>query len=219
MAFLTPTFVQWLMIGMGAGWIVTYLLIVYRSFKDQYCGMPFPALALNISWEFLYGFVFTEAKPDGLIRFYQAWFLLDVLILIAYLLYGRKEWKPHKSKSFFYGYIILLISVSFLLLYTFEKEMGEMAITYSAFLMNIVISALFIYMLKERKSISGQSTGIAFFKLAGSLCATIYLFNGFGLLLQLMGIIAFVLDVIYLLLLATAYKKEGRSLFTRKQIA
>lgn len=219
MAFLTPTFVQWLMIGMGAGWIITYLLIVYRSFKDQYCGMPFPALALNISWEFLYGFVFTEAKPDGLIRFYQAWFFLDVLILIAYLLYGRKEWKPHKRKSFFYVYIILLITLSFLLLSAFEKAMGVMAITYSAFLMNIVISALFIHMLKLRKSIAGQSTGIALFKLAGSLCATIYLFNGFGLMLQLMGVIAFVLDIVYLLQLAVAYKKEGRSFLTRKILA
>lgn len=219
MAFLTPTFVQWLMIGMGAGWIVTYMLIVYRSFKDQYCGMPFPALALNISWEFLYGFVFTEAKPDGLIRFYQAWFLLDVLILIAYLLYGRKEWKPQKRESFFYGYIMLLICLSLLLLSAFEKALGVMAITYSAFLMNIVISALFIYMLKQRKSIAGQSTGIALFKLAGSLCATIYLFNGFGLLLQVMGIIAFVLDVIYLFQLAAVFKKEGRSFLTRKIIA
>ena len=106
-----------------------------------------------------------------------------------------------------------------MLLSVFEKAIGVMTITYSAFLMNIVISALFIYMLKEIKSISGQSTGIAFFKLAVSLCATIYLFNGFSLLLEIMGIIAFVLDVIYLLLLATAYKKEGRSHFTRKQTA
>ena len=94
-----------------------------------------------------------------------------------------------------------------------------MSITYTAFLMNIVISALFILMLKKRKSIAGQSTGIAFFKLAGSLCATIYLFNDFGWFLQVTGVVAFVLDVIYLLQLAAAYKKEGRSLLTRKIIA
>ena len=219
MAFLNLTFYQWLMVGMGAGWIVTYLLIVFRSFKDQYCGMPFPALALNISWEFLYGFVFTESQPFNLIRFYQAWFLLDVLILISYILYGRKEWKLFKSNKMFYGYILLLIGISMLLLSVLEKAIGVMAITYSAFLMNIVISALFIYMLKQRKNIAGQSTGIALFKLAGSVCATIYLLKGFGLLLQLMGVIAFILDVIYMIQLAAAYKKEGRSLLTRKIMA
>ena len=106
-----------------------------------------------------------------------------------------------------------------LLLSVLEKAIGVMAITYSAFLMNIVISALFIYMLKQRKNIAGQSTGIALFKLAGSVYATIYLLKGFGLLLQLMGVIAFILDVIYMIQLAAAYKKEGRSLLTRKIMA
>ena len=31
-------------------WTIVYLAIIYRSFQDKVCGMPFFALALNLTW-------------------------------------------------------------------------------------------------------------------------------------------------------------------------
>ncbi len=52
----------------GLCWTLVYLLIIYRSIKDKTYGMPFWALAFNISWEFIFSVVFASTprpSPEG----------------------------------------------------------------------------------------------------------------------------------------------------------
>ncbi|MHC5853839.1 transmembrane-type terpene cyclase [Nostoc sp.] len=43
----------YLMLGSGAFWILTYILLIQRGFKDQTYGMALVALCANLSWEFI----------------------------------------------------------------------------------------------------------------------------------------------------------------------
>lgn len=212
----SKTAVILLLLGMAFGWLASYVLIIYRSIKDKTYGMPFIALAFNICWELLYGFILIPSKAGLQTQVNRLWFLLDVFILTCYFLYGKKEWKNVGLQNYFLPFSLFTIASAGFILYYYDKATGPIAITNSAFIMSILISALYIGMLLKRKSISGQSFGIAFWKCIGTLCATIFLFQGFSIFLQLLGFLCFILDIIYLLMIITFYKKENRSLLSRK---
>jgi hypothetical protein len=213
-----PGYINWLLlITGGICWLITYLLIIYRSFKDKSYGMPFTGLALNISWEFLYGFAVVPVTAGLQTWVNRCWFILDVFIVIAYLRYGRNEWNEKADKRLFIPHFIFSVTAAFLLLYFFEQDFEKQAITYSAFLMNLLFSGLYIQMFFARKSLKGQSFGIAVFKMIGTGMNTLYLLNGFTIFLQLTGLLCLVLDAVYLLLLVQQYQQENRNLFTRKR--
>lgn len=204
--------------GMGLCWTITYILIIYRSFKDKTCGMPLIALAFNMSWEFIYSFVFAPAHFTFQRMINITWFLFDVFIFVAYLFYSQKEWKASEYKAWYWPNLIFTLTASYLMLYYFHLDFGKGAITYSGYLDNVLMSALFISMFLKRNSLDGQSVGIAFFKMMGTLFATIILFNGFNHFLRLLGLICFVLDLGYLVLLLNYYKANRLNYITRKSL-
>jgi len=77
---------------------------------------------------------------------------------------------------------------------------------YAAFIQNLMMSVLFIHMLVNRKSREGQSVGIAFFKMIGTLAPTI-IFGVKSPFVLFLGSSCFVFDLIYLILLARIPKK------------
>lgn len=81
------------------------------------------------------------------------------------------------------------------------------------------MSALFIDRLFKQQELAGQSFGIALFKMLGTLAATLVLLTGYSTFLQLTGLVCFLLDVLYIVLLYRLYQQEQISFFTRKKRA
>jgi hypothetical protein len=52
----------------GIFWILTYVFIISKGFKDKTFGMPLIALCANISWEFIFSFVFPYGPPQSYIN-------------------------------------------------------------------------------------------------------------------------------------------------------
>ena len=177
--------------------------------------MPAIALAFNMFWEFLYSFVFLNEGQQIQIWINRVWFLFDVVIFISFIMYGAKSWQKG-NRRFFVPYVLFILIAAFSLLYLMQLDFGEKAITYSAFLSNLLMSALFIDLLLKQENLKGQSFGIAFFKMTGTLAATIVLFQRYGNFLQFLGVLCFVLDIIYLVMIIDQYKKENLQLFTRR---
>ncbi|WP_156510101.1 hypothetical protein [Paenibacillus macquariensis] len=73
---------------------------------------------------------------------------------------------------------------------------------YSAFGINLVMSIFFIKMLLT-KELQGQSISIAFFKMIGTLCASILSYSFFpqSVLLTILYILIFIVDAVYILLI------------------
>ena len=119
-------FPKWFKISLlalnGIGWMVAYFLIIFRSYKDKTYGMPFVALAFNISWEFLYSFVFIAPQLNLQTAINRFWFAADVIILVFYFVYGKKDWKYSQSKSLFYPYSLFVLVSAAGLLYFFEMD-------------------------------------------------------------------------------------------------
>lgn len=190
----------------GLSWTIVYILIIIRSFRDKTYGMPFWALAFNFGWEFIFSFVLI---PDtvglqGIIN--RIWLFFDAIILIAYFLYGKKEWPQRINKHLFYPYSIFGLITGYLFVYLMSVELDHSQGMYAAFVQNLMMSLLFIAMLNNRKSREGQSVGIALFKMTGTLAPTI-LYGVKSRFVLFLGTACFIVDLIYLLLLLTVYKR------------
>ncbi|MGB7539388.1 MAG: hypothetical protein WBM17_12690 [Anaerolineales bacterium] len=165
---------QWFGIASGAFWLITYLLLVKRGYQDKACGMPMAALCLNISWEFIFSFIYPHGGIQRAINI--AWFILDSILVVQYLRFESARRPAGHSAAFFYGAFLSILVVSFLVILLVTREFDNYAGYYTAFGQNLLMSILFIRLLLDRKDLAGQSLYIGLAKLLGSLCASVLVF-------------------------------------------
>lgn len=197
-----------LQLGTGLFWIITYILIIKRGFQDKKYGMPMVAICANISWEFIFLFIYPPDDPQRLIT--SIWFVLDIIILIQFLIFGRQEFKKFISARFFYLSFFLTLGVSFLIIIAMTLEFHDVEGKYAAFAQNLMMSGLFISLLLNRGNSSGQSIYIAVFKMLGTLLASIAFFLYFRTyLITILSIATLIFDLIYIVLLWKLNKKRA----------
>ncbi|WP_138753106.1 hypothetical protein [Paenibacillus sinopodophylli] len=185
-----------LLFGVAFFWTITYVLVIYRGFKDQFCGMPLACICANITWEFLLTFIMPFHPLQQIVTL--IWFLLDCIILFQFLYYSRTSY----AKSTVRAGVFALLIIAFLLHYGMAVEFHDHMAIYSAFGINLMMSVLFIQMLLA-KGHQGQSLSIAYFKMIGTLCASIvcYFLQPQSVLLMIMYVLIFVLDIVYIALM------------------
>ncbi len=187
----------------GLFWSITYILIIRRGFKDRTYGMPLAALCANISWEAIFSFVYPVSPPQLYINY--IWFLLDVLIVMQFLYYGKTEF-PALSFRKFYAMFLLSLTTAFGLVLFITRDFKDWQGAYAAFGQNLMMSVLFIVMLYSRNNLRGQSIYIALFKMFGTGIASVafYLYQPISLgsvLLPFLYVSIFIYDIIYIILI------------------
>jgi hypothetical protein len=188
-----------LMLGCGAFWTLTYVLIIRRGFIDETYGMPLVALCANISWEFIFSFPYPHGPVQHPVDL--VWFSLDLIILFQLLRYGPREFAD-LTKREFYAMFGLALATSFCAILSVTHEFEDWDGAYSAFGQNLLMSALFVAMLRTRGSPRGQSVAIAIFKMLGSGLASIafYLYSPLSagsVLLPFLYLATLAFDLIY----------------------
>jgi hypothetical protein len=188
-----------IMVGSGVLWTLAYLLIIRRGFLDRTYGMPLVALCANLSWEFIFSFVYPHDLPQRAVN--VVWFSFDLVILLQLLLYGPREFADLPRRAF-YAVLALALATSFGVVLAVTYEFDDFDGVYSAFGQNLMMSVLFIAMLRSRGSLRGQSVGIALSKLGGTaLAAFAFYFHNpdyaGSVLLPLLYVTTLVFDGIY----------------------
>ena len=206
-------FTEIMMLG-GLFWSATYILIIRRGFKDKTFGMPMAALCANISWEIIFAFFSPHDAPQLYVNY--IWFSLDVVIVIQFLKYGKKEF-PNISRWQFFAIFALGISIAIPMILAVNYQLEDNVGAYAAFGQNLMMSVLFVTMLINRKGIEGQSFYIALFKMIGTGLSSIafYLYRPIAqdsILLQFLFIAIFVFDLIYTVGIYRKYKNNENPL-------
>jgi len=206
-------FTEIMMLG-GLFWSATYILIIRRGFKDKTFGMPMAALCANISWEMIFAFFSPHDAPQLYVNY--IWFSLDVVIVIQFLKYGKKEF-PNISRWQFFAIFALGISIAIPMILAVNYQLEDNVGAYAAFGQNLMMSILFVTMLINRKGIEGQSFYIALFKMIGTGLSSIafYLYRPIAqdsILLQFLFIAIFVFDLIYTVGIYRKYKNNENPL-------
>lgn len=220
----------WLLVtalGSGVFWLLAYILIIYRGFKDKSYGMPVVALIGNIAWEFIFGVgiesgcpVTWASCPSAVIQARNfIWLLFDFAILYTVLKFGRQYFTSFLQR-FFVPIVLGSIVVAGLLIYSIVQEFwipnswnvvvnGQVpeflplkiqgGSYYTGFGLNAMMSVLFVFMMYRRQSVAGQSVYIALSKWLGSLAAYGFMLaDGVqGPVVNLLYAIVFVFDLYY----------------------
>lgn len=191
-------FTEIMMFG-GLFWSATYILIIKRGFKDKTFGMPMAALCANIAWEAIFAFYSPHDAPQLYVNY--IWFSLDVIIVIQFLKYGKKEF-PNIPKWQFVSAFVLGISIAVPMILGIGHEFEDNNGVYAAFGQNLMMSILFVTMLINRKGIDGQSFYIALFKMIGTGLSSLAFFTykpiaQDSILLQFLFVSIFIFDLIY----------------------
>ena len=175
-----------LQLSCGIFWIMAYIIIIYKSFKDKTCGMPFFALALNLAWEFTFSFIY---PPENLLMariMFILWLILDLIILYTFFKYGYKNLKYKniisKKGLYIFSILAILFSIIFVILFVNDisilyKSSIVQSSGFIANLQNLIMSILFVNMILNRGNILGQSIFIALFKWIGTLAIAILKFS------------------------------------------
>lgn len=165
---------------------MTYIIIIYKSFKDKICGMPLFALALNLAWEFTFSFIY---PPENLLMariMFILWLILDLIILYTFFKYGYENLKYKnlitKKELNIFAILDILFSIIFIILFVndisilYENSIVQ-ASGFIANLQNLIMSILFVNMILNRGNTLGQSIFIAIFKWIGTLAIAILKFS------------------------------------------
>ena len=216
---MPPTLATVLTLISGISWTIVYIDMINRGFKDKTYCMPLFALAFNIAWEFMFGFL--VIKGISLQRVVNiVWFLFDAVIVYTYFKYGRKDF-PRDKERFFIPWSLTAFAVAFLVIYFTHYEFEDFwGARYSAFAQNLMMSVLFIGMLVRRNNLEGQSMYIALFKWLGTLAPTVqmYIQTGSNLIL-ILGLGCFLYDVIYIGMLYQKFLALKTNPFTRQPLS
>lgn len=208
-----------LMLGSGLFWTVTYVLIIQRSWRDRSYGMPLAALCANISWEFIFAFIFPPTLIQHIVDI--VWFGLDTVIFALTLRYGPREF-PSLSPRTFYGMFLITLITSFCAVLFTCLEFNNSGV-YAAFAQNLMMSILFIVMLFRRRSLRGQSLSIAVCKCVGTAFASLafYLYSApwhHSVLLLFLYIATFIYDLLYVSMILVQ-QRSGIQLFQKSAVA
>lgn len=78
-------------LGMGIGWVINYVGMVYKSFKDQTYGMAIMPLCCNIAWEVVYGVIY-PSKSLVEQSVFLAGLTLNFGVMYAAIKFAPNEW-------------------------------------------------------------------------------------------------------------------------------
>lgn len=201
----------------GVCWVVVYIECILIGLKKHTYAIPFWAIAFNFAWE-LYNTVlgYRQDGPGLQVIINAAWTLFDCGILYTYFRYGKKHFPANLRSYWFVPWSLLGLFSAFMLEMAFIVEFGLHAGSqYAAFLQNLLMSVLFIVMIVQRGSSTGQNMIIAINKWLGTLAATVMFgmlggegFNGSSFLILITGGLCCLFDLIYINMLALAINKE-----------
>jgi hypothetical protein len=209
-----------LVIILGEGlWIITYILIIRKAFRDRTYGLPITAITLNFTWEILYALICRHSCwVVRLLRY--SWVILDSVIVWQLFRFGRKEQSISDLYRYFYGGVLLTFIMAATGNWTFRGAFDDEDGVLAAYMINFIMSILFVSLFYSRKDGHGLSYGAAWTKMIGTgilaLATTvglIPLLSSSLAFFQFLSVGIFLFDVVYILLMHRLKKLASATAF------
>jgi hypothetical protein len=199
------------------GWVVAYIAIIAHERKYGFVEMPMFIACGNFAWEFMYSWVFPDYINTGFVfgLGVKIWFFLDVFIFWLVFKDGGDGLQTPLLQKYFTPLVVVLMlmwmPIMYSLIYSGLDTIPFMSTRrpfggaggLSAFILNFGIS--FLYLLQYLQSYEKRvfSKLVAWSKWLGTACATAFFFlaDAQNYFLLTLGVLVFIMDVLYLVLL------------------
>lgn len=192
----------------GVSWVLLYVAAVWYGVKHRSFAIPAFAIPFNFSWELLTSFVVPNPVATWL-WINRVWLVIDCILVAQTLRYGASEQTTASAKRYFplllAGLGCFALSSQYGYIRTFQDSLGYEV----AFVIDVLMSFLFIQRYFERSDDSGLAYAIAWLKLFGNLGVSIQTYLLFPQIhpqvrsfafFHVLYVTLFVLDAIYIAL-------------------
>jgi hypothetical protein len=190
-----------------AFWFVAYVLVVWQGFHQKTYGIPFLAICLNVTWEFMASFIWNHPVEIPVLMWLdRAGFLVDLVIVYTLLRFGRQRQVIPQVQRYYYWIFAGTIPLAGFGQWTFTQTYYDPLGNIDAFMINLVMSVLFIFMFFARSDASGPAFVVAWAKMIGTACTSIMCFYWLPIihpamhdfaLLEFLYVSIFLFDAIY----------------------
>lgn len=183
-------------------WVIIYINVIRRIQTLKYIEIPILAVCANISWEFIWSFLFQTNMGELYVWGYRLWFFLDCYIVYGLFRYGSKQLVNDTFHKHFKFIVAAMIACWAFMLYFYIKNydypLSHMG-AYSGYIINWMMSFLFILLFTRTENKTLFSYTNNWLKFLGNLSISIFCFLKFNdWFLFAVIIVNTLLDVIYL---------------------
>jgi hypothetical protein len=201
-------------------WTIAYVLLIRKALQDRVNTLPMLAICLNFTWEVMAVFVLPNPSLAWSVLEWS-WVIIDLGLLALLWRDGRESLRVSALKPYFHLLLPAVLILCFVGQLTFVLTFGDLLAFIDAFIINLIMSALFIAMFFERQPNGvGLSYGAAWLKMIGTACTCIQCaallpeirpdIPSWGFL-YFLYLLIFALDAIYVALLHSARHGAFRS--------
>lgn len=199
-------------------WIVTKLGFSDRKIPTApFLEIPVIAVCANVSFEFLWGFVWPSCLPSGMSYLpwiYRLAFIIDFPIFIGVLRYGTQhlDERTPMVRRFFVPLVLATLigwgAIYWAMLVSFEINLGS----YGAYLDNVVMSVLYLWFSMSTDLVQRVSLWGSRFRAIGTGLVTVMIFRTqwsreHAFLLVMAGIVT-VVDVVQNVITTRAHRRQ-----------
>ncbi len=168
----------WLLLSIGAimfgSWTACYAAIIVRCFKEKAYGVPILTGCLCISWEAIYTFNFAGMVSIPLNLGNAFWLIPDSLVLLQIFLYGKKMQTDPWIRKHFYTIVTATLAASAFGLYEFIRYYNDIFGVSSSWVIDVMISGMFIGLFFRRPDLKGIPYSATWFKLFGNVGGALF---------------------------------------------
>ena len=166
--------------ALGAGvvgcvlWGIAYLAVIITCQRQKTYGIPLAAICMNITWEILSVFFWVAVRNEPAFHYADiAWLAMDLVIMSQLLRFGREQQTIRQIRDSFYPVVAGTFILAFLGQYTFPMTYHDEDGFVLAFIINMGMSILFVFMCFARPDLRGLSYSVAWLKMLGTACESI----------------------------------------------
>ena len=185
-------------------WVPAYVMVIRIAWRERRLEIPVIAAVGNVTWEFMWGFLWRVDMGWGLQLVYQGAFLLDCFILWNVFKYGAQQTTNERVRAVFPWLAIALV-VGWGAFYAGMRGGGsDLPLgSVSAYTLNLAESAIYLWVGISIANPLMQSVTVAWSKGVGTGMVSVFVFlryagNDF---VQVLAVLVAVLDAIYMIVL------------------
>lgn len=153
---------------MFIAWFLTYVFIFTQCQREKSYGLPMLCVFWNITWEAIFSFNPYATEDSAFLWGNRLWLAGDVLITWQVLAHGRRSQTHPFMQRWFWPIALTTFGLVILGLPLFLQYTRDVFGGFTSFLMNLVMSALFIRMALDRPDLRGLSYPAAWLKMIGT---------------------------------------------------
>lgn len=182
----------------SVSWLICYIDILVGIRKRKVIDIPLAAVILNFGWEVAAGFFFVPDMGKLIVIAYLAWMFADLFIFLSLFKYGIKQVETPFFRKHLHFFLILGIIVSFFTQLTFMLGYDIPMAPISGYIINLVMSVSFLYLLFIPGYANSRITAWTKFIGTGLVSVMFYLKYPHDYFLLTMYLAVAIFDMIYI---------------------